>query len=157
MTKKKEMDKLLAKAQAGDAYSMYSLGHDYEYGSNGFEQDYKLAFHWYKKGHEAGDLTATALVGRWIIDGRHGVAKNRSEGLLLTALAAERGSDWAAYHLGLYYSRGKHDLPVNTTQAIWWFQKCLSAPHKQLSDSCITSVSTKLEQLMTNREGDDSD
>jgi hypothetical protein len=129
---KKKMDKLLAKAQAGDAYLMYFLGVNYECGRKGFKQDFQLAFHWYKKGHEAGNVNATAVVGCWLAGGRHGVARNQSEGLLLTALAAERGSDFAAYHLGLYYSQGLQGVSVNTTQAIWWFQKCLSAPHKHL-------------------------
>ncbi|CAB9497027.1 Sel1 domain protein repeat-containing protein [Seminavis robusta] len=40
---------LVKKAESGDSTAMYRLGLNYEHGRDGFKQDQKLAFQWYKR------------------------------------------------------------------------------------------------------------
>ena len=119
-------EKLLQKAESGDPKAMYEAGLGYHTGCHhGLEQDDKLAFSWYKKGHYAGNVKCTALYGAYLCAG-DGVEKSKQNGIMYVILAAERGSDYAAYQLGQALAKGWYGLKVNQADAIYWLKKSLS-------------------------------
>lgn len=133
---KKAAEDLLKKAEGGNAAAMYDVYWSYRDGNDFFKKDVELAFKWLEKAYAAGNVRAMVRKGIAYING--GVLrKNKMEGMVLIARAAEKGSDLAAYKLGSFYGYGKHGLSVDTTEAVFWLRKALSGdcPHRHARDS----------------------
>lgn len=90
-----------------------------------------------------------AKVGYHLMNGR-GVKKNKVQGMVFTTMAAERGSDLAAYHLGRAFYKGTHGLSVDTSKAIHWLQRSLSdvCLHKHLAESSKEKAHEMLQELV---------
>ncbi|CAB9523010.1 Putative E3 ubiquitin-protein ligase LIN [Seminavis robusta] len=122
---KKQMEELLKKAEAGDADAMYSVGVYYFVGNDGFKQDDKLAFHWYKRAHEARNIMGTAML-------------------------AAGGSDVGAYNLGFGFAKGEYGLSATKSEAIYWLTKVTGKCRvDHLSDSSKKAARKLLHELIT--------
>jgi TPR repeat protein len=146
---KKAMEDLLKLAESGDSIAMKKVGLNYQFGTEGIEKDVKLSFSWCKRAHDAGNVKGTALIGYLLLVGR-GVTKSRSEGLVYLVSAAERGSDFAAYRLGMAKAGGVWGLSVNSKEAIHWLEKCLSpsCKNKHMADSQKEKATQMLQELL---------
>ncbi|CAB9529849.1 Sel1 domain protein repeat-containing protein [Seminavis robusta] len=144
---KVEMEELLKKAAAGNGEAMHSVAVNYSYGDHGFVQHDKLAFHWYKRAHEAGNVKAKATVGQHYLLGS-GVARQQLLGLFYLTDAASQGSNFAAYELGMTFANGLYGLSVDKTEAIRWLEKSLgNCPHKHLCEDSKSEAQQKLDEL----------
>ena len=130
LAEEKYMKGLVPVAEGGDPGAMLTVGLCYYHGEYGFKRDATLAYRWLKRAHDAGDIRATAEMGIFLAKGK-GVKKNKTEGIMYMGIAAVRGSDVAAYNLGLAYAYGWWGLPVNLSEAQRLLEKCSS-----LSCSC---------------------
>jgi TPR repeat protein len=146
---KKAMEDLLKLAESGDSIAMLQIGCNYQLGEEGFKMDGKLSFSWYKRAHEAGDVKGTAFIGIFLLIGK-GVTKSLPEGLVYLVSAAERGSDFAAFRLGMAKAEGNWGLSVNSKEAIQWLEKCLSPSCKtgNMADSQKEEATQMLQELL---------
>lgn len=146
---KEEMEDLLKDAEGGDTVAMNIVSRYYRRGKNGFKKNAKLACKWAEKAHSAGNVKGTAKLGRLLIFGE-GVEKNVVQGMVLTTMAAERGSNVAAYHLGCAFGKGQFGLSFDIEQAILWLQRCLSddCRHKHLNETGKEKAHILLQELM---------
>ena len=140
--------KWLREADDGDADSMYNVAMCHFDGHRGFTKDLNLFFEWMMKAHEAGDVCATASIGKAYFFGQ-GCEKCNSLGMIYTAMAAGKGSDMASYYLGMSLANGWFNWPVNEAEAIKWLQTCVDGNciHLQLADEYIERAKTRLQQL----------
>lgn len=145
---KEAMEELLKKAESGDGEAQERLALNYEFGWNGFVEDKKLAYTWYRKAHDLGQLYATANLGYMLNTGT-GVAECNKQGNHYVGLAAGRGSAFAAIQLGLSFAYGRHGLPVDTKEAIHWLKKSLSddLPSDRLNQTYRDWARAKLQEL----------
>jgi TPR repeat protein len=146
---KKAEEDLLKLAESGDSIAMASVGNNYRDGKEGFKKDEKLSFSWFKRAHDAGNARGTALIGYYLLLGK-GVTKSRSEGLVYLVSAAERGSNFAVYKLGMAKAEGYCGLSVNSKEAIQWLEKCLSpsCKTKHLADFAKEKATQMLQELL---------
>ncbi|CAB9506651.1 Sel1 domain protein repeat-containing protein [Seminavis robusta] len=144
---KKKMEELLKWAGSGNGNAMFLAGIKYRDGEEGFKKDKKLAFQWYKKAQEAGNVKGKAMVGWCYLDGA-GVTKQQSPGLFHLTDAASQGSDFAAYKLGIAFAKGKYGLNVDKMESIRWLEKSLRyCRHKHLTAVAKTKAQQKLDEL----------
>lgn len=85
-------------------------------------QDDEEAYKWFKKAANLKDAIALAVAG-WYLANGVGAEKNIGQGMALTVSAAERGSDYACYSLGVWYLEGRHGLPEDKEEAIYWLKR----------------------------------
>merc|ERR1740124_1661843 len=97
---KKKMEETEKKAESGDIRLMEKLAYAYLHGNCGFKKDKCLALKWYDKARITGSTYGLAMVGHMLINGV-GVAMDERRGLMYLCLAAEKGSNGAAYQLGM--------------------------------------------------------
>jgi len=78
-----------------------------------------------------------------------GVAMDERRGLMYLCLAAEKGFNSAAYHLGMMLAGGKCGLAVNNKEAIEWLEKSLShnCLHISMTDEDKLEVKELLEEV----------
>ncbi|CAB9521012.1 Sel1 domain protein repeat-containing protein [Seminavis robusta] len=144
---KKDMEKLLKKAEAGDADAMYDLGLNYHYGIDGFKENDEEAFQWYRRAHGAKNARGTASIGYYYLHGL-GVDKCIKRGVMYMSIAAGQGSDFAAYHLGMALAEGRHGMIVDKAEATRWLEEALGGckrKHMKLSDK--NKAQEKLNEL----------
>lgn len=122
---RKEKVDLLKAAEQGDSDSMFDVAFNYGNGEDGFEQDYEMADHWCSKASAAGDATAMAKKGEFLVGG-FGVAKDEKKGLLYLGMAAGRGSAFAAYILAKKLWAEGEVVPVDKPMAVRLLEKALS-------------------------------
>jgi U-box domain/Sel1 repeat len=155
---KKDREEMLKKAERGDADNMYGVGVMYEHGSHLVKKDIELALAWYKKAHEAGNVKKTALLGFHICNPDKGQSHSFNQtnqypsvtGVMYTCLAADRGSNHAAFHLGmaLLGPHQKYGLKLNETEGIQWLQKAVGdCLHDHLNAAEKMTAQNKLSEL----------
>ncbi|CAB9496314.1 Sel1 domain protein repeat-containing protein [Seminavis robusta] len=149
---KKEMDDLLSLAEEGDTEAMCNVGNWYFEGDNGVKQDYKLAYTWFKRAHDAGNVRGTALLGVCTLRGV-GVAQSESLGFIYLTKAAMQGSAMAAYCLGMAFANGMHGVSVNKAEAIHWLEKAIGeeCPHEHGDGDFKNEAQQELNQLKANQ------
>lgn len=137
----KAMQRMLQKAKAGDAHSIYLCGENYYYGIHGFPKDREAAYGFYEKGHKAGLAIPTAMLGHMRLNGV-GIEKNQGLGLMFLSIGAERGSDWACLTLGKAYVDGSYGFPKDKVEGVRWVKKALSdeCPHKHIGANYKTEA-----------------
>ncbi|CAB9517637.1 unknown protein [Seminavis robusta] len=146
----KEKDKLLQRANGGDGQAMYSAG------INGFEKNLQLAYAWYKKSHEAGNVKGTACLGQCLVRGL-GVTNKVAPGMHCLTHAANNGSDYAAYTLGKAFAKGYFGLPVNKKEAMFWLAKSVGVcTHSHMSGSFKVVAQKELDELVNSQEDSDA-
>lgn len=121
---KEEFRDNLKKAQAGDAFAMYVVGHFYKDGW-GVEKNGQEAFKWSKKSAELGCAEGMYVLGECYRDGV-GVAKNIDETIKWWSKAADKGYVNALFNLAWLYSSEKvgtfdmykgNEIPKNPDEA----------------------------------------
>mmetsp|Transcript_19689 Transcript_19689/g.35737 ORF Transcript_19689/g.35737 Transcript_19689/m.35737 type:complete len:214 (-) Transcript_19689:123-764(-) len=158
-TETSEAGALMKKALGGDHDAMFLLGLFHFDGLNGFGKDQKIAFDWYERASNAGNVKALALSGFSYMNGS-GVKENVTYGIVLVTMAAERGSDLACLSLGLWLAGGDFDLVEDHSKAIHFLSLGLSGlcPHrharkepKEEAHLMLTELTiTKLENVSSN-------
>ena len=108
-----------------DLRSMLVVARNFYMGLDGFDNDKKKAYEWYKSAHDNGHRQATAWVGKMLLEG-DGTEQKIKEGMMLVSYAAVTGSKFATFIIGMAYAEGKHGMPKNADEAKHWLQKSLS-------------------------------
>lgn len=109
-----------------------------------------MAYLWFKKAHDAGSVTGTANVGFLMCNGI-GVAKCPQQGIMYTALAAGKGSNFAAYHLGQALASGGCGLVVDKAEATRWLQTSLKTGGRdKLDENRLADARRLLNWLKSN-------
>ena len=126
-TKLKEKDvrdSILMGANDGNVEDMYELAQSYRNGKYGIHVDFKAAYSWYQKCHDAGELGGTYWMGCMNLNGQ-GVPKNDPLGISYISLCAGKGCRMASYVLGMGFAEGNYGLPANKTEAAKWISTSL--------------------------------
>ncbi|CAB9519360.1 Sel1 domain protein repeat-containing protein [Seminavis robusta] len=144
----KVKEELLQKANDGDCEAMQAVASNYRSGSDSFEKDDSLAYQWYKKSHEAGNVRGTAGLGLALVQGK-GVQHCCSMGMVYLTLAATAGSESAAHCMGTIFARGYYGMPVNEKEAIVWLRKSLGdCAYPNMDNSVKGETQRLLDELL---------
>lgn len=95
-----------------DPWKQYEIGYNYEFGTNGYIQDYGEAIKWYKLSAVQDNSWSQNRLGEIYRDGKE-CTKNASEAVCYFRLAAALGDQTAQYNLANCYYNGvgvKKDL-----------------------------------------------
>lgn len=114
------IDVLKEKALAGDVQSLRHLGDALYQGASGTEKNTKLAFPYWKRAVDKGDISLAHKIGFALFSGDAGY-KNETEALHYFLLAADNGNVDAAHAAGLCYMHG-FGCDVDTNKAKVYFE-----------------------------------
>lgn len=123
----KAVEYYLIAAEAGDAYSQYSLGFCYEKGQ-GVKQSSQEAAKWYRKAAEQGEKNAkerlenAKQLGVDYYFGENGKYTDYAKAVANFCLAAEAGDAYAQYCLGVCYEHGQ-GTKASAYDAVKWYRK----------------------------------
>ena len=117
----KKLKELRAKAEH-DPGAMYKLGLSHSRGWLGLPKSAEQARACYKRGAALHDVKSMAKYGAYLTTGLGG-EPIPTLGILYLTRAAERGSNLAAYQLGMAFFRGSYGLPQDRAQARYWLGK----------------------------------
>ncbi len=120
---------LIQRAEAGERGAMHALAESYYAGSNGAEQDFSRAAHWYQRLARNGDVQAQTSLGLMYSRG-YGVPKNLAEAHRWWNFAAIQNDPGAQYNLALGYSNGE-GVAVDHERAVRWFRQAAGRGHVQ--------------------------
>lgn len=145
---RRDVEKLIREARAGDGAACHKVGKLYGNGDKGVTKDLKLAYPWFKLSADLGNIKGLSMAGYCLVMGG-GVKRNHEHGLSLISMAAEGGSDYACLNLGLWYATGTHGLPLEIPQAIRLIRKGLSGEcrHRHANESFIKESRAKLQEI----------
>ena len=113
---KEQIAALLARANAGDAYSQLLVGEQYEN-----EQDYVAAVIWFRKAAESGNALAQDHLA-YLYDKGIGVPQDVRQAVFWLRKAAEQGDPYAQSTLGGLYREG-HGVPQDDGLAVTWWRR----------------------------------
>jgi uncharacterized protein len=136
--------KRLKLARAGDDVAAFSVGRDYENGTNDARKDVIEAAKWYRKAALAGNIEAQFLLAKLITKGAPGLPVDAADGIKLLRSAADKGFAPAQNELGLRLQKGT-GVTANATEAVTWYQKA--------SDQNFVSAHVNLGLLLVKGEG----
>ena len=149
-----------AKAEVGDAEAMYELGMCYQFGGCSLAKDEAQARAWLERSAAARNPNGMACFGRNLLLGIGGPQDN-ALGFVNVTAAAELGSDFGAYLLGIAFSNGVHGLPngvyglpKDPVRARFWLKKIVDGEctHKQLGDKNKANAAQWLRALESSGE-----
>ncbi len=92
-------------AEKGYLEAQMRLAKNYYYGNKGFPEDHSLAFEWFMKAAQQGDMTAMTWVG-YLYDYGHGVPVSNKDALDWYLKAEDKGDCEAMYRRALHYLNG---------------------------------------------------
>ena len=143
-----EVKELRAKADAGDADAMNTLGVSYTCGNAGLVKDQAQARAWFERSAELGHPEGMASFAHKLLKG-FGGPSDPALGLVYATRAAEAGSDMAAFQLGKALVKGKYGLSQNSALAKHYLRKVVEGECtiKHLIEKCHTEAKAALEQL----------
>lgn len=130
---KKQFEKLLGKAKAGDLKAQYEVGIMYLKGK-GVESDGRKARLWIGKAADRGVSKAVTRLGILYYKGEGGEKDYRQALKLFNNVSS--GSVLAQYYLGEMYAGGK-GVDRNYTTAIEWYQKAADGGFQRASGKII--------------------
>jgi hypothetical protein len=129
-------------APSPETKAMNAKGCRYYHG-NGVKQNYTRAFNHFKRAADLGDVCGIGNVGDSMSDG-HGVAKNRTLGIMMVTQAAMYGAEHSCYNLAQSFEHGWRGLPKNAKQATAWYRKMRTANIRDSSSVCRMEANTWL-------------
>ena len=151
--KSKDFEKAVANyliaAEAGDAYSSYSLGWCYEKGL-GVEQSAREAVKWYSKAIEQGSKSAKERLenakelGQDYYFGRNGKSKDYEKAAANYLIAAEAGDAYSQYGLGWCYEKGQ-GVEKSVEEAEKWYRKAAEQGEKNAKE-CLEILKKNKEE-----------
>lgn len=141
MEEKKKRDALIARAERGDVRAMEGVGSNHVTGKHGFSKNSRQAYLWFDRAFRAGSVWGMAQKGHMMALGL-GVSANARKGVLHVTAAEARGSDWAAYCLGMDY----YGLQLTNEEAAYFLNHCLrdDCTHRNLPEECKIKAQEKL-------------
>lgn len=119
-TAQTKIERLLEKAQAGEAKAQCDLARAYYYGK-GVTQDYTEAVKWFQQSADQGFVAAQCDLGTCYYHG-HGIGKNLTKAAALYQEAAEAEDATAQCWLGICYEYG-HGVKKNMDKAFALYLK----------------------------------
>ena len=127
---------------------MYWLGVWHRHGTNGLVKDLAQARAWYERSAAARNPKGLAVLGDYALHGKGG-PQDKALGLVKVTQAAELGSNYGAYVLGVSFFRGAHGLPKDPVQARFWLKKVADGEceHKHLMDKNVAEAAGWLREL----------
>ena len=137
-----------AKAGGGDAEAMWQLGVWHGLGMNGLVKDLAQARAWFERSAAARNPKGLAVLGGYALSGKGG-PQNKALGLVKVTQAAELGSNYGAYVLGVSFFRGAYGLPKDPVQARFWLKKVADGEceHKHLMGKDVADAAGWLREL----------
>ena len=137
-----------AKVEGGDAEAMWQLGVWHGLGVNGLVKDLAQARALFERSAAARNPKGLAVLGGYALNGKGG-PQNKALGLVKVTQAAELGSNYGAYVLGVSFFRGAHGLPKDPVQARFWLKKVADGEceHKHLMDKNVAEAAGWLREL----------
>ncbi|KOO32291.1 sel1 domain protein repeat-containing protein [Chrysochromulina tobinii] len=145
LEEEEEVAETRRKAEAGEGWAMFKLGLWYKLGQKGLAQDKAKAVEWYEKSHEAGHANGTVGLA-WCYLHADGVPKCLVRGAMLMGQAAEHGSKYACYILGIAYAEGICGFPEDEKMARRYFSMVASASNDDCSDEEKEQAATWLRE-----------
>lgn len=115
------VEKVIAKAKAGDAEAQMALAQRYRFGV-GVPQDSAAAVEWFKKAAEQGNVQGQFSVGYMYAAGENGFEVNPAKAAEWYRKAAGNGHLNAQLNLGMMYKTGA-GVEKNMATALLWLQK----------------------------------
>ena len=120
------------------------------------DKDLDKSYYWYEKGHKLGDNDCTACLATLILDNEEKTfSQSRQNAVTLLTLAAERGSDYAAFNLGYDFIYGERGFTKNENLGKVWLRKCLEYDRTILKDEHAEEAQELLAQDSTDEEADE--
>lgn len=108
-------------AENGNHYFQFLLAQRYQYALDGYPKNYQLAFKWYLKAAEQGDISAQYHLADMYLYGED-VPRDYSLAMHWYKIAAEKNSYYAQSKLGLLYQYGL-GVPQDDTAGANWYKK----------------------------------
>ncbi len=124
-----EIEKLLSRAQAGDALAQLAVGTYYAKGEAGFPQDSAAAMRWLEKSSDGGNAAAMSYLGYIYAEGRL-VPRDMKKAVELRERGAELGDSAAKWTLGSAYLYG-FLVPKNPGRAVYWIEAAARAGYPE--------------------------
>lgn len=115
-----EINSIQQQAAAGDREAQFQLAECYRTGKE-LEQDWELAYQWYKKSAEQDYTPAMHALSLCLIDG-YGTEKNPQEGIKILTTCAERGYIKSIHSIIAVYMKGDGEIEKNPDIAKKWIQ-----------------------------------
>lgn len=112
---------LVARANAGDAWSQLNLGAAYDHGLAGFPLDPVRAVAWYRRAAESGLAEAQFNLAHCLVTG-NGIRRNDREALTWMLRAAEQGLASAQFLAGVMLLEGVGATP-DRARALPWLKR----------------------------------
>ncbi len=116
----------LPKAEDGDIFAQYVLGHMYCNGKM-VEKNYELGMRWYRAAADAGFAPSQLAVGTMYFEGQ-GVERDRDKALDWFARAAEEGYVRAQSNLAALYL-GEEGVEPDYERALHWYGEAAAQGH----------------------------
>lgn len=114
-----KVKKLLENSLKGDCDSQLQLGDYYKYKI----KNLNLAFNWYKKAADIGNIDALFEVAEAYILGR-GITNDRNKAFEYCKKAALKGHKYAQFELASFYNYGiECKCTINKSKALEWYKK----------------------------------
>lgn len=108
-------------AKDGYELAQMNVGYFYLWGTDGFEENPKVAVEWFKKAAEQGESEAQLRIAECYRDGI-GVEQSHEEATIWFEKAAEAGNDESQVLLGNKYLKGL-GVEQSKEKAIYWWKK----------------------------------
>lgn len=135
-----------------DTLAMCRLGNWYSYGQKGLEKDKSRGYAWYKAAAERGCIKGMAYAGICLLTG-DGVGVDETQGMTLLGVAAQGGSDLAAYWLSICFKDGKYGLSKNDAQEKLWLQRLVD---KKVRTGFVGAPFNHIRELLAEVNGQNS-
>ncbi|MFI9653189.1 tetratricopeptide repeat protein [Guyparkeria sp. GHLCS8-2] len=116
----------LPKAEKGDIFAQYVLGHMYCNGKM-VEKNYEQGLRWYRAAADAGFAPSQLAVGTMYFEGQ-GVERDRAKALEWFTRAAEEGYARAQSNLAALYL-GEEGVEPNYEKALHWYGEAAAQGH----------------------------
>jgi len=117
----------LPKAEGGDIFAQYVLGHMYCSGQK-VEQDYEKGMRWYQAAAEAGFAPSELAVGSLYFEGQ-GTQRDVAEAARWFKRAADKGYARAQSNLAALYLSGEEGVEVDYGKALRWYREAAAQGH----------------------------
>lgn len=122
----KSADPTIAAAESGDSLALNQLCYGYLYGESGYQQDFKQALIWCKKGAETGDPNDETLFAEMYHMGE-GVGKDDAIARIWYKRAAEQNHVHAQLMMAiLSYRNKKPDGSIDGVEICYWLKRAIA-------------------------------
>ncbi len=146
------VEAIRAAAERGKSGWQFILGHMYDFGDEGVEQDDAQAAYWYRKAAEQGSLDAQYRLGEKYKFGGEGVEQDDAQAVYWYRKAAEQGNPNAQFNIGLMYKYGR-GVERDDAQATYWDRKLYE--NKIQSSEANPLVGLRTDDIRINAEHGD--